>query len=90
MPHALGATPGAAKVAHRPWTVRVESKVSKIWRSSPEFLVEATDKMRRVLAMAAGASALLSADAFMTAPAGAGLRPTIRVAVRPVSSLGDA
>jgi hypothetical protein len=52
--------------------------------------VEATDKMRRVLAMAAGASALLSADAFMTAPAGAGLRPTIRVAVRPVSSLGDA
>jgi hypothetical protein len=62
-----------------------------IWRSSLGFLVEATDmKMRRVLAMAAGASALLSADAFMTAPAGAGLRPTLRAAARPVSSLGDA
>lgn len=49
-----------------------------------------TVKMRRVLAVAAGASALLSADAFMTAPTGAGLRPTLRVAARPVSSLGDA
>jgi len=56
------------------------------------FCVEAvrTVKMRRVLAVAAGASALLSADAFMTAPTGAGLRPTLRVAARPVSSLGDA
>jgi len=46
--------------------------------------------MRRVLVVGAGASVLLGADAFTTAPRGAGLRPALRAAARPVAPLGRA
>jgi hypothetical protein len=45
--------------------------------------------MRRVLVVGAGASVLLGADAFTTAPMGAGLRPALRAAARPVAPLGE-